>query len=64
VNRYEQKGEDDARRGITVCDLDDPGQRRHWARGHDRTVNAGLGPLPRFGLICRRVDPRPMDVLL
>lgn len=61
MNRYEAKGESDACRGITVCDFDDPVQRRHWERGHDRTVAAGKGPLPRFGLICRRAAPRPMD---
>lgn len=61
VSAYERKGESDARRGITVCDYDDPAKRRLWERGHDRTVKAGEGPYPRFGLVCRRTAPRPMD---
>jgi hypothetical protein len=64
MNRYERKGESDAKRGITACDLDDPIARRHWARGHDRAVASGLGKLPRFGLICRRHAPAPQDTLL
>lgn len=62
MNRYERQGELDAERGITVCNypLDDD-RRRRWAKGHDRAVAEGRGKLPRFGLICRRAAPRPMD---
>lgn len=61
MSPYEAKGEIDAQAGVTVCNFHDPEQRRLWNRGHDRAVAAGLGPFPRFGLICRRAAPRPMD---
>lgn len=54
MTRCEERGERDARLGVTTCPYAVPANAALWARGHDRIVNQGLGPHVRFGRICRR----------
>lgn len=58
MNRYEQQGVIDAQAGRTSCPYGVPAQAKAWARGHDKAVNDGLGPHPRFARICFRLPSR------
>ncbi len=54
MNRCEQRGRDDAMRGMTSCPYAIPANAKAWARGHDQAMAEGLGPHPRFARICPR----------